>query len=137
MKRKRKKQSLRMNLLSLDSLKDMDSDSRIGEILNMVKQNRMVILDGRLSPDEELILVQATMGEVGEEVETEQGFPGIEVCTLEREPTKYQEVYQKVLNMFTNKPPSNAGLTVIGPSNIVKQIKKMKTESAFEVLAEI
>ena len=97
----------------------------------MVRENRMVILDGRLNGDEELMLVQATMGNV------EDAFPGIEVCTIEREPTRYQEIYQKIMNTLTKKPVAKDGLTFVGPSTLVKQIKKMKEASAFEILAEL
>ena len=133
MKKKKspKKQKLKMNLMSLDSLKGLDASSRIEGILTLVRQGRMVILDGRLDSDEELLLVQATMGNV------EENFPGIEVCTIEREPTKYQELYQKLMTTLTKKSFTQSGLTFIGPSKVVKQIKKLKEESAFEVLAEI
>lgn len=117
--------------MSLDSMKAYDPKKRISEILRMVRDNRMVILDGRLDPDEELMLVQATMGNV------KDAFPGIEVCTIEREPNRYQELYQRLMTMVSKKPTSKNGLTFIGPSKLVKQIKKMKEESAFEVLAEI
>lgn len=131
MKKKKKKQSLRMNLMSLDSLKGDNPDARIEGILSMVRQNRMVILDGRLPPDEEMLLIQATMGNVGDQ------FPGVEVCTVEHELSRYEEIYRKFLSTLTRKPISKSGLTFIGPSKIVKQVKKMKEESAFEVLAEI
>lgn len=130
-KKRKKKQSLKMNLMSMDSLKGDNPDARVGEILSMVKQNKMVILDGRLPADEEMMLIQATMGNV------EEQFPGIEVCTVEHEVTKYEEIYRKFLTAVTRKQVSKAGLTFIGPSKIVKQVKKMKQESAFEVLAEV
>ena len=130
-KSRKKKASLRMNLMSLDSMKDLDSNGRIEEILSMVRENKLVILDGRLPGEEEMLLVQATMGKVGDE------FAGIEVCTIERELTKYAEIYQKLVGMVSKKPISKSGLTFIGPSKMVKQINKMKEDSAFEVLAEV
>lgn len=131
MTKKKKKQSLKMNLMSLDSLKGADSSARVDEILSMVKENKMVILDGRLPGDEEMMLIQATMGNV------EEKFPGIEVCTIEREASKYEEIYQKFLGLITKKQAAKSGLTFIGPSKIVTRVKKMKEESAFEVLAEL
>lgn len=129
----KKPKKIRMDLLSVDSLKHLEAGQKVDHILDKVRQNHLVILDGRLPPNEELMLVQQTMGNVADD------FSGIEVCTIERDINKYQEMLQKLLQSIIKKQPATAsGLTFVGPSKIVKQIKRVKTqENAFQVLAEV
>jgi len=129
----KKPKKIRMDLLSIDSLQHLEPSAKVDHILGMVRQNHLVILDGRLPSDEELMLVQETMGKVADD------FSGIEVCTIERGTSRYQELFQKLLQTFMKRPPTaTSGLTFVGPSKIVKKIKRVKTqENAFQVLAEV
>ncbi len=104
--------TLQIEFISSDALRPLDSRGRTEYILKSVKKNRIVVLDGMLSPLEEKNLIQETMKKIDGE------FPGIEVSTLGRSD---DDLKTRLIRMLGG---SLGGLTVIGPSKIVKEIKK-------------
>ena len=55
---------------------NLSSESRIKKLLEVVKENKIVLMEGRLEPHEEAALIQRTMEDVSKE------FRGIELCTV-------------------------------------------------------
>ena len=149
-KRSRKKSSVRriagmklkMDFISSNVLNTKNGKSRISYILSLVKDGTILVTDGVMSPDEELDLIRETMRRV------DNGFPGIEVCSLRREFSGYQKMFesltertQKVRNAFNKFRGKQStteslkyGITLIGPSKIIKEIKK--NPDSFSVFAE-
>ena len=135
-----KKKSLKINIdfMSIDSIKDKSMDEKISFILAPVKKGHMVVLDGVLAPDEELKLVEATLQQVKDQ------FSGIEVATLPRESTTTQDILNKissklsvVTKIVTGKELNEIknGLTLVGPSSIVKKVKR--DPDSFHITAEV
>jgi len=132
---------LKMDFISSNVLNEKDERKRINYILEVVKDGTILVTDGVMTPDEELDLIRETMRRV------DDGFPGIEVCSLKRETAGYQKVmertYEQTLKVrsFFNKvrgrgpPPINLkyGITLIGPSKLIKEIKK--NPDSFSVFA--
>jgi len=132
---------LKMDFVSSNVLNRKSEDSRIRYILDVVKDGTILVTDGVLNPGEELDLVRETMRRV------DDGFPGIEVCSLRRETDGYQRLFEqvseqtnrveKVLSKIIGREPPKAdlkfGMTLIGPSKIIKQIKK--NPNSFSVFA--
>lgn len=85
---------------------------KLNFILNSVKKDKILVLEEPLSREEEAKLIEKTMGSVSKE------FPGIEVSTLGE---STEDLRSALIKMLGGRP---AGLTVIGPSNLVKQVKK-------------
>ncbi len=99
----------------IDSL---TSVGRIRKLLNIAKQNKIVLLQGRLRKEEEAELIKVTMEEINKE------FKGIELAVIN--PTEGQsDGFGKFKStMFSLMLGDRQGLTIIGPANVVKSIKK-------------
>lgn len=54
----------------------LTSDERIGKLLDIVKKDNIVLMQGRLKPIEETSLIQRTMEII------DKNFKGIEICTI-------------------------------------------------------
>ena len=99
-------------------MEHLASAKRITKLLNVVKENHIVIMEGRLTKEEEADLIEMTMGEIGPK------FKGIELSVIYPEKNK-QDPMQKLKNAFTNMLLGDRlGLTIIGPASIVKKIEK-------------
>src|SRR3989344_3484986 len=91
---------------------------RIKKILDIVKENKIVLVEGRLKPSEEAELIQRTMEEVNRE------FKGIELCTIYPENKNDDAINKLKATMIDLLIGNRRGLTVIGPATIVKEIKR-------------
>ncbi|MFH1721430.1 MAG: DUF2073 domain-containing protein [Candidatus Altiarchaeota archaeon] len=88
-------------------------EGKIPLILEKIKANKILVIEECLSPQEEADLIEATMEVV------DKKFPGIEVSTLrEKSESRFKE---KLIRFLGGK---TGGLTVVGPSKLVKKIKK-------------
>ena len=97
---------------------ELTSTKRIDKLLNIVKDNRIVIMEGRLKKEEEAELISMTMGEIGPR------FKGIELSVVYPEKNN-KDAISKVKDAVTNLLLGNRqGLTIIGPANVVKRIEK-------------
>lgn len=100
-------------------LEQLSSEERINKILRVVKQNRIVLLEGKLKKEEETELIKQTMESITEK------FKGVEFGTIdpqnEENAAFFAKVKKSVVNMLIG---DRAGLTIIGPASIVKEIKQ-------------
>lgn len=105
--------------LSYNDLTNLNSDNRIKKILGLVKDDRIVLMQGKLKPDEEAQLIQKTMEDVN------KTFRGIELCTVYPENKKNKQ-FSDVMKRFFIKAiiGDREGITIIGPATIVKEIKR-------------
>ena len=100
----------------------LSSLGRIKKLLKIAKENKIVLLEGRLKKEEETELIKTTMEEIDE------GFKGIELAVIY--PTKGQSnLLGTIRNGLVDVLAGNRlGLTIIGPASIVKAIKKDPTK---------
>ena len=100
-------------------IEELTSVGRIRKLLTIAKQNKIVLLQGRLSKEEEAELIKTTMEEINKE------FKGIELAVIDPSQSEALEGFAKVKNdFFSMLLGQRSGFTVIGPANIVKSIKK-------------
>ena len=96
----------------------LSSANRVNKLMNIVKQNKIVLMEGRLKKEEETDLIEITMEEIGDK------FKGIELAVIDPE-TKQNQILKKfkygIANMLLG---DRQGITVIGPASIVKNIKQ-------------
>ena len=98
---------IKMDLISEDKINSMSSTEKLRFILDGVKSGNIVILEGGLTSEEQMKLIELTMTEVSDD------FPGIEISG-----------YQAKRSFFNlRKKPR---LTVIGPAKVMRTIKKDK-----------
>lgn len=96
----------------------LSSVGRIRKLLNLAKENKIVLLQGRLDSEEEAELIKATMEEINKE------FKGIELAVINPEARGLSGTQRFKENMLSLLLGNRRGMTVIGPASIVKKIKK-------------
>ena len=67
---------LKINFLPYTEIENLGTYQRIKKILNMVKDKRIIILEGRLKREEETELIKVTMQEI------DKTFKGIELAVM-------------------------------------------------------
>lgn len=99
-------------------LERLSSDQKIKKLLKIVKENKIVLMEGRLKRQEEADLIKKTMQQIDEK------FKGIELATVEsgKESRSFLETLKRPL--ITALIGDRQGMTVIGPASIIKEIKK-------------
>lgn len=137
------KMKMKMDFVSSDILNQKTGSKRLNFILSKVKDGTILVTDGVLSPGEEMDLIKETMQRV------DDGFPGIEVCSLKRPVKGLQSFFEKVIdqkermqnfvNYLRGKEVAGSslhtGITLVGPARIIKKIKK--NPDSFSVLTEV
>jgi len=99
-------------------IEQLSSVGRIRHLLNIAKQNKIVLLQGRLKKEEETDLIEITMEEIGKK------FKGIELAVISPEMQNPDFLKRARNNFFGFLLGDRQGLTIIGPAAIVKEIKK-------------
>ena len=99
-------------------IEDLGSARRVKKLIDIVKENKIVLLQGRLKKEEETDLIAITMEEVGDK------FKGIELAVINPENRDASGIKKVRNNFFGFLLGDRQGLTVIGPASIVKEIKK-------------
>ncbi|MCA9459394.1 MAG: DUF2073 domain-containing protein [Nanoarchaeota archaeon] len=105
-----------MQVLSYELMKGVGPHLRIKKIMEIVKKGDIVMLEGRLSPDEETILISSALENVSGK------FSGIEIAFLDSMKSKstFEKLRDSLIKVLAK---DRFGITVIGPSKIIKEIK--------------
>jgi len=97
---------------------NLTPNMKIKKILQSVKQDRILLIDAKLKPEEQSELIKKTMEEINKK------FKGVEICTIEGTAVD-ANASQKVKGFLANKLLGfTTGLTIVGPANIIKDIKR-------------
>lgn len=111
--------ALTLQFVPHNQVESLSSLGRIRKLLNIAKQDRIVLLEGRLTKEEEAELIKITMEEINAE------FKGIELAVIYPNENLPDDMLQKVKYTFLWALMGNRlGLTIIGPANVVKEIKR-------------
>ncbi|HLC85464.1 MAG TPA: DUF2073 domain-containing protein [Candidatus Nanoarchaeia archaeon] len=106
-----------IQLIPYSEIEGLSSVGRIRKILNIAKEDKIVLLQGRLSKEEEAELIKVTMEEINSE------FKGIELAVLD--PSSNLKGLAKARDDLANKLlGTRSGLTIVGPASVVKEIKR-------------
>ncbi len=110
---------LTLQFVPYQELESITQDAKIKKLLDIVKEEKIVLMQGRLTPVEESMLIQKTMESV------DRHFRGIELCTVYPELKKKQKLqngFKRV--MFKLFMGNRDGVTIIGPASIIKEIRR-------------
>lgn len=109
-----------IQFLPYAEIRGLDSDQRIKKILNIVLGNNILILQGRLAPEEETRLIGDTMAMMGHV----KSFKGVELAVISGNGN--EGFFGKFRsNLVTAIAGGDLGaVTIIGPATIVKEIKR-------------
>ena len=109
-----------IEFLPYSEIKNLNSNERIKKILKIVLGNNILILQGKLLPEEETRLIGDTMAMVG----YIKNFKGIELAVISGNKEKgFFGKMKKGLAIALSGGDLGA-VTIIGPATIVKEIKR-------------
>jgi hypothetical protein len=109
-----------IQFLPFSEIKNLDSEGRIKKILEIVSENNILILQGRLRPEEERKLISDTMTMIRHV----SGFSGIELATISHQAdVSFWVKARDGIARFISGSDFGA-VTIIGPATIVKEIKR-------------
>jgi len=115
----KKIKGLTLHFMPYSEIAGLESVERIKKLLKIILNNKVVILQGRLTSDEETRLIEDTMIMIG----NIKGFKGVELAVIEQGSNlgvmqKFKFGLAKAITGQQN------ALTIIGPATIVKEMKK-------------
>ena len=109
---------LTLQFVPYADIQSLDTAGRISKILGIVKNKSVVLMEGRLKPEEETKLIKKTLEEIN------RSFRGIELFTIYPE-EKNVDVFKKLKKNFTSMILGDReGITIIGPASIVREIRR-------------
>lgn len=108
---------LALQFVPYNEIEKLSSVGRINYLLKLSKNNKIILMEGRLKAEEEAELIKTTMEEINDD------FKGIELHVVY--PEKEKSVKSLVKNQLAKMLLGDRqGFTIIGPAAIVKEIKR-------------
>ena len=119
---------LKIQFIPYNEIERLSSERRVKKLIEISMENKIIVMEGRLRPEEETLLIQKTMEAIC------KSFKGIELCTIY--PSKKQSNLRLAMKDAMTKflLGDREGLTIIGPANIIKDIKR--NPNTIELLTE-
>jgi hypothetical protein len=109
---------LTLQFVPYSEVGDLNSEKKVQKLLRIVREDKIILLEGKLHSNEKSDLIRKTMEEIDEK------FKGIEIEELETD-NKDRMFFEKLRTIFINLLlGSRRGLTIIGPASIIKEIKR-------------
>lgn len=116
----RKMKGLTLHFMPYSEIANLDTVERIKKLLKIILDNKVVILQGRLRPEEEGRLIEDTMIMIG----SIKGFKGVELAVISQD-SEDKSVFDKMkFGIAKALIGQQDALTIIGPASIVKEMKK-------------
>lgn len=117
---KKADKGLTIHFMPYSEIAHEDSLGRIKKIMGLVLENRIIILQGKLRPEEETKLIENTMTLVG----NLKDFQGVEIATISNDSetrTLFDKVRHNIARILVGE---HDAITLIGPATVVKEIKR-------------
>jgi hypothetical protein len=97
-----------------------NSIERIKLIMGLILDSKLIVLQGRLKPEEEARLIENSMTLIG----NIKGFQGIEIATVSNT-SESSNLFNKIrYNIAKILIGEQDSMTIIGPATVVKEMKK-------------
>lgn len=111
---------LTIHFMPYSEISKEDSIGRIKKIMGVVLDQKIIILQGKLTAEEEVRLIENSMMLIG----NIDGFQGIEIAAISGE-NEHQTLFDKVRhNIAKILVGEQDAITIIGPASVVKEITK-------------
>ena len=109
-----------IQFLPFSEIRTLNSDDRIKKILSIILDNNILILQGRLTANEEARLIGDTMAMMGHI----KDFKGIELAVISGNGKEgiFGKMGKGIANILAGGDFS--AITIIGPASIVKEMKR-------------
>jgi len=110
--------SLTFEFMQFSEIERLSSEERIKKVIDIVKGNKILFLEGRFKKQEEAQLIQKTMEAI------DNRFKGIEIAVIN--PSKVEgSLFIKLRSILASILLKNReGFTLIGPATIIQDIKQ-------------
>ena len=114
-----KGKELTIHFMPYSEISKEDSFGRMKKLMGLILENKIIILQGRLKPEEETKLIENTMTLIG----NLKGFQGVEISTLsgDNEKSVFDKMRHNIARILVGEQDA---ITLIGPASVVKDIKK-------------
>lgn len=110
--------ALTLQFVPYVDIESLSSEARLTKLLGIVKNKSVVLMEGRLKPEEETLLIERTMKEIN------KSFKGIELCTIFPE-DKNLDLFRKLKKNFASMILGDReGITIMGPATVIKEIRR-------------
>ena len=109
-----------IRFMPYSEIRHLNSTERIRKILDVVFRNNILILQGKLRPEEETRLIEDTMAMIGHV----KDFKGIELAVISSgdELTLFERMKMRLAATLSGG--DIGAVTLIGPASVVKEIKR-------------
>jgi len=119
-KKNKKIKGLTLHFMPYSEIVGLDSVERIKKLLRIILNHKVVILQGRLKPEEETRLIEDTMIMIG----NIKGFKGVELAVIAQDKEDLGFMNKMKFGLAKALTGQQNALTIIGPATIVKEMKK-------------
>ena len=124
MSKKDKIRGITLQFIPYSDIFRLDSVGRVKKLLKIILDNKVVILQGRLTSDEESRLIEDTMVMIG----NIKGFKGVELAVISGS-SQYKTLWEKFKQGLAKALIGEQdAITIIGPASIVKEMKRDPTK---------
>ena len=120
MSKKNNKKGLTLQFLPFSEIAHLDSIERIKKLLKIVLEHKVVVLQGRLKPEEETRLIEDTMIMI----DNIKGFKGIELAVITGDDENRSFLDKMRMGLARAIAGQQDAITIIGPASIVKEMKR-------------
>ncbi len=96
----------------------LSTDDKIKKVLKSVKEDKIILIEGRLDSLEESELIKRTMQHI------DKKFKGIEIASIDydfKSLDMFETLKKNLANLLLRRRP---GLTIVGPATLVKEIRR-------------
>ena len=109
-----------IQFLPYSEIRGLNSTERIKKILGIVFANNILLIQGRLEPEEETRLIEDTMAMIGHV----KSFKGIELAVIGGDGSEgfFGKFRTNLVNAIAGGDVG--AITIVGPATIVKEIKR-------------
>jgi hypothetical protein len=119
-KQTKKKDDLTIHFMPYSEIAREDILGRIKKIMGIILQQKIIILQGKLKPEEETRLIENSMTLIG----NIPNFAGIEIATISGE-NEFKNLFHRMRhNLARILVGEKDAITIIGPATIVKEITR-------------
>ncbi|MDD5193815.1 MAG: DUF2073 domain-containing protein [Candidatus Nanoarchaeia archaeon] len=111
---------LTLHFMPYSEIAKLDTIERIKKLLKLILDNKVIVLQGKLRPEEETRLIEDTMIMIG----NIRGFKGVELAVISPD-SENAGFFEKIkFGLAKALVGQNSSITVIGPATIVKEMKR-------------
>ena len=119
-KQDKKLKGLTLHFMPYGEIAKLETVERIKKLLKLILDNKVVIIQGKLRPEEESRLIEDTMIMIG----NIKGFKGVELAVISQDSSDKTMFDKFKFGLAKALVGQQDALTIIGPASIVKEMKK-------------